>query len=651
MAQVPISNQPLESRPVSPGYQSDAAATADAFGAVQAQSLQRSAGQLDKFSNQLGEEAVAEAKKRDAVARARDLGIFGTQAQQALYTMKDAQDMTDPATVPGYATQLDKLQQDIINNHTGGPESKQMLAARIQAHRTEFLTTANVLAQDAQETLVQKTIGDQLKPITDEAYRNPGNITDLMARADGAIADLAPGIGTTKAAALTNGARQDIMKSSVQALIDTGRFDQAQKVLDDNDGILSADVQRNLRSHITIGQVAADKAKAGVNAVISQATAILGRAPTDEERKVLVGLAKPYDPNLATPAYAPTPAETIAAFEKATGRPATDQEKAIAFGLAKAAPTGGAGGEFGNGLRGRSLGVVTHNAAAFAAGLLSPEDDREYIAATTQLQAPFPKLDPDTGVMQQVTLPVPPFVVDAFRQRGMPLPVTNGAAVLPSQGGGAAVPAAAGPTGVTAPVPVTPPAPDAPPVVGGAGETTATGHPTIWSLNGKGLVTGPIPAATELAHRAPGVGGFVPGDQMTEARNYVELQSRQLVQALQNNPRYSAIEMKDIEKELDILPRHFDSREAYAARLLSVDNFLAEREAQAVKRGTDMSLDSNFRQQARNVANLIQNFRDILGAPPVLTPEQYKAAPPGTAFRKKGDPVSVFVKPGAQGAQ
>jgi hypothetical protein len=817
MARVPVPNQPIESAAVQPGYQSDAAATAGAFGALQAQSLQRAAEPLKQLSGALGEEAIHAANRRDAISRARDLGVYTQQSQDALTNMTTGADMTDPATVAGYGKQLSDGIDKVVDAHTGGPESKEMLRARLELQRTQYLGHAQGLAADAQETLVKQTVATSLQPLTAEAYKNPGAIEDLMSRADANIADMAPGLGTVKAAALTQGARQEVLKSAIQGLLDSGRHEQAAKIVSENGALLTPETQRYFQSHITLAQVAADKAKNAVSALVSQATQTLGREPTMEEKRILLGLAKPADPNGKQ--YAPTPSETIAAFEKAAGRPATEEEKKIAFGLQKPptdkpekvyaptptetldalrttlgrepteaekltvfgvntkidptkkdkqyAPTPdetlkafeaaigkpatdeqkaaifGAGqkvdpnkkepqyaptkeetiasfenamgrkatdeekatvfglqkpvdpnkqdrpekrtpeetiaafekvigrtatpeekatafglskpatpvnpnapGAFGNSLRGRALGIATDKAVGFANGLLSPEEERTFSAAVTQLQTPYTRVNPETGQPEQVTSPLPPDIIEAFRQRNMPLPAATG---QPVTGAGAPTAAAPAPAGNTVAPTAAPAAASAAggasPAPAGASFSPPPGGKTIWDLNKANLIAGPASALGELAYRTPAIGGMLPGEENTQARTYVELESRRLVQALQTNKNFAVKEMQSIEKDLDIRPSLHDSADAYKARLIGVDDHLAKLEQQALKQ-SDLSsgLPLETRKQARVSANLIHEFRNTLGVPQKMTPEQAANLPKGTPFRRTDNGEVMYAK-------
>jgi hypothetical protein len=159
-----------------------------------------------------------------------------------------------------------------------------------------------------------------------------------------------------------------------------------------------------------------------------------------------------------------------------------------------------------------------------------------------------------------------------------------------------------------------------------------SGDRTIWQRRAN--VTGPVSAAVDIAGRVPVAGEAMGGGgQITTDRQYVEAQSRELIRALSQSGRYLATEMQAIEKEVNISGSVIDNPEAYARRLIGIDDALAKRVQAETKILANPRTPLEQRKSAESVINVISNFRQTLGVPPRMkTPDEARKLPPGTEF-------------------
>lgn len=301
---------------------------------------------------------------------------------------------------------------------------------------------------------------------------------------------------------------------------------------------------------------------------------------------------------------------------------------------------------FGGGATGRALEIMTDNAQAFSAGLLSPQDERMFIAAVTHYQQPTMRgFDPVTGKPIFGAPQIPPFVAEALRARGagagsvtgQPQPAQQGRPQQPqpSSGGGQPRQPSQQP-GAPRPTPRTPSAPQP----GNESET-------IWNMTG--LVAGPVPWAANAASRTPVVGDMMQFPQMTTARATVENLSRDLINVSRNNPRFSEGERKSLEKEIEIRPEFFDTPASLRQRIIGIDNALAERQKNFAKVVSGESAASTEdRRMALDMLRAIVAFREKLGLPPRLKKiEEREALPDGAEYI---DPTGVVRRKGGAAA-
>ena len=135
---------------------------------------------------------------------------------------------------------------------------------------------------------------------------------------------------------------------------------------------------------------------------------------------------------------------------------------------------------------------------------------------------------------------------------------------------------------------------------------------TIWEMSD--LVSGPVPAALELGHKLPLVGGLVPGGPETQARNDVKIKSREFINTLQKSPRFAEGERETLEEELSIAPELIQRGESYRNRIIGIDDALSRR-ADAARKDADTGGTPEIKKQAIKDWTLIQNFRQNLGIP------------------------------------
>ena len=342
-----------------------------------------------------------------------------------------------------------------------------------------------------------------------------------------------------------------------------------------------------------------------------------------------------------------TPADEITELELVQGRPASQDQVDKIF---KTYIDGGkdAGGAFGNSLRGRSIAFVNDNAVAYANGLLTPDKARQFEASFAEAYQPAEKQNPVTGQWEKIQPSVPGFARMALERgssiygglsAGAMAPGTTprpgetvqldingrtmGQAVVdasgrwiipapPESGAGAG----RGSQGV--------PAPDMP------AATAPSGGPKLWDQADN--VAGPIAGVQRWIGSGPiplGIGG-----EQVSAAQQVEMQSRNLVRALQQNPRYAEGERKSIEKDIQIGPEALSNPTAYRLRLVEIGKYIQEElqfQASVLKNPNGSTVQQ--RQQALQSTATLNEFYGKLGLPQqVKSVEEAKKLPPGTQF-------------------
>jgi hypothetical protein len=316
------------------------------------------------------------------------------------------------------------------------------------------------------------------------------------------------------------------------------------------------------------------------------------------------------------------------------------EQRKLSGDIVKAAARGQG---FGSGVKGAAWNFITRFAPDYAAGKLTPENDRRFKSSYAIISEPTYITNPFTGNLETRRPPIPDFVSTAIKLRdSIPLPATPGKgkgkkgeaapvseAVPVSEAPVTTAPGAAAPAGEAAPV-----------------TTAPTKQParerTIWELTP--VLTGPIPAAKDVISSVPGFGNV--GADVTQARARYLGDYRELVKTLQNSPVYAQGERSAIEKELDLDPRFFDDPAKLRNKLIGIEAYLTKRLTDAQANASNANLPVEQRKDHTKIVTAIQNFLPKLGVPPKLytikaLQDFTKKSPPGTPFLWNGSDLRV----------
>jgi hypothetical protein len=312
---------------------------------------------------------------------------------------------------------------------------------------------------------------------------------------------------------------------------------------------------------------------------------------------------------------------------------------------------------FGKSTSGRLLQILSENADAYEKGTLTPEAERNFVAAATeytQTKKTMTKDDRGFDVVIEQGNKLPPFIANAFNARN---PGSVPQSMIANQFGsgtpaGAPMPSAQ-PGGFTAPRPSA--APGILPAPGLSGDVDPSDPselnstrfsqlptsnvspskpagnvpPPMTIFGVANLVTGIGPGLQQLGSKIPGIGGDIAPQQQV-ARSFLNTSRMDLVQALQNSPQFAQMERVAIEKAVDIAPGVADSERAFQNRVVGIDNFLQDvaRRERLLSKQAPSALERN---KLEANANRIEAFRTLFGSPPKInSPEEFNKAPPGT---------------------
>jgi hypothetical protein len=164
--------------------------------------------------------------------------------------------------------------------------------------------------------------------------------------------------------------------------------------------------------------------------------------------------------------------------------------------------------------------------------------------------------------------------------------------------------------------PGTPETPEAPP----------TPTKPLYESAREGDIAGIGSGVVDIWSRTVGQLGIrLPGQEQTlKARQDASLVGRDLIRALQNNPRFPEGERKSIAEEISIESSAWDSRDALTARMQSINVRMRERLRDAERAARNPNMPQEMRSTQIQAAEAIRNFLRKLGAPPPNLPPSAK---------------------------
>ena len=542
-----------------------------------------------------GDKIVAAQKRTrdrdDTINRSISESEFSEAASAEALRIETEEDFTKPELTGKYGAFLQENMQKQLENHTGSPESYARLAQRLNRIRSSMASRVASKVTMAGRARLRDDLNNRIVGIADETAQT-GDIADGLARVNEEVEEKSPGLTQNEIIA---------QKQSGQALVYTRVFNDRLETDDINGArkiltvpgiaeILGSKEHRRMRREVLKIDRAAQKGQVEGEQTLAKMSIISGRPVssfTPEERNRAAGLVPPQGRK--------TLQDEVNEFTTVFKRPPNEDELSKMAGTFISDPA-----VFGKGRTGLALSRMTDDASAFAQGALSPEDENRFRAAVHDYTQKVTAPNPDTGVLETRRATLPPFVAEAFAQRGE----------QPPSGAPNAKEEVERPLAEDAPVPT----------------NTVFGDADI--------VTGPGAVTSDIAGRVPIVGDVFRPDQVEQATSRVRLLTRDLVRVLQSNPKFNEGERVSIEKDIDLSPKFMDTKHAFRNRVIGIDDALAIRQNAAENLIKNPITGKAERIQAMREFNAIQRFRIHLGAPPVVkTPEEAKKLPEGTLFR------------------
>lgn len=595
-------------------------------------------GALAEVGASLADIGVQMKRREDVIDRVQKLGSFDTEAVQMLEAMQSTGDIATKETVDSFYQGLRARADELIGSHNGTSQSRAELQAQLYNQVEQYNRTAMGEQIKAQKMMIANNVETKANELSITSTFAPGEIINALSQFDDHLLGIGDSMSPQELETYRRNGRAQIASGAINGFLQQGDLVNARKLIKDTaiGGMLPPKESQRMVLNIAAeeGRRATAAAKSTNNVTSWQS--FLNRELTPQEI-ARAAQVDPFAKNKSIP-------EQIVELEMITGQPATQAD--IDRLLKRSADQPG----FGNSLEGRSLDYINQNAEAFAAGILSPDEGRRFVAAYNSVYGTKQVRDPMTGLFTSQSPSIPQFVQDALdsgqQYYGGVIPPTAGGFGGTVTVGGVTPAAPAAPSAAASGEPTAPTAPTAP-----GGQGTSVVERTLWQRR-ENLVGVGAGVESAVAGAPLGIGEALvdPGraQQLRSDRQYATTITNNLVAALQNNPRYPEGERQAIRNEVNIGPEVFTSAPAFEGKLLGINQVVTEREIRA-REAMTTNISGDARQGYMDAIPVLQNFRRQLGLPTYLPnvealrkyPDMY---PPGSqVIDSQGN---IFIVPG-----
>lgn len=606
-------------------------------------------GALADIGGSLADIGVQMKRREDVIDRVQKLGTFDTEAVQMLEAMQSTGDISTKETVDSFYQGLRARADELIESHNGTSQSRAELQAQLYNQVEQYNRTAMGEQIKAQKMMIASNVETKANELSVTATFAPGEVINALSEFDDHLLKIADSMSPQELEEYRKNGRAQIASGSINGFLQQGDLANARKLLKDTQIGTMLPPKESQRIALTISAEEGRRA-AAATATTNNVTAwqsFLGRelSPQEAQRASQVN---PFAKNKSIP-------EQIVELEMITGKPATQADIDRMLKRNQSEPG------FGNSLQGRALDYVNSNAEAFAAGLLSPDEGRRFVASYNAAYGAKMVRDPMTGLFTEQAPSVPQFVQDSFESGqqyygGVVSPKAGpqfeGTAQVGSSMADQTVPQTqAAQTGGSAAA--TAPATQAATQTAAQGQQPSVAERTLWSRR-ENLVGVGVGVESGVAGAPLGIGEAIVNparaQQLRSDRQYATTITNNLVTALQNNPRYPEGERQAILKEVNIGPEVFTSMPAFEGKLLGINQVVTEREIRA-REAMNTSISADARQGYMDAIPVLQDFRRQMGLPTYLPnvealrkyPDMY---PPGSqVIDSQGN---IFIVPGGR---
>lgn len=186
------------------------------------------------IAEKINEQQQIKQTRYETIQRARLNSAYMQDAETLFTKFSQENDLTDPNSAKNFNQMLRKKMGEYVAMHDGGADSKARLELQLTGLQDSFTARMAETATGAQKKFIQDQIGSHIDRIAAETYSNPSNIEAGFKQLNGLMYEYGPAIDTEDELRLLANAQSMVVEGAVNSFLDSGDYDGAKKLIDDN---------------------------------------------------------------------------------------------------------------------------------------------------------------------------------------------------------------------------------------------------------------------------------------------------------------------------------------------------------------------------------------------------------------------------------
>ncbi len=199
----------------------------------------RGVSQIADVGAEYAKGVIVEQQKKqtryDTIQRARALSQFKMDVDNEATKFQTERDLTDPRSVKEFNAQIRNKVAKYVAEHDGGAESRESLEIQLLGMSDIATSQMSQSATAAQKKLITQQMGSHIDRIANEVYNDPSSLGTAFKQLSGLMYEYGPALDSVDEMTQAETAQSMIVESALNSFIDSGDYESAQKLVNEND--------------------------------------------------------------------------------------------------------------------------------------------------------------------------------------------------------------------------------------------------------------------------------------------------------------------------------------------------------------------------------------------------------------------------------
>lgn len=220
------------------GPSSELAFAANKIAAQQGGGLSKNVSQIAlKLSDEIADAQAKIKAREDSINRTREFNSYYKEISGEFQAMSQG-DLTSQSVLNKFNLNLQTRTEEILNEHTGSPASREKFAIRLENQRAKFAASARDAVDTAQQAMVDQEFGDNISKIVARVATGELDLSGALVEVDGVAEEYAKVAGDGAVFDKTEAAQELVILNTLQRFVDLGETKKAEALINNNPEVI-----------------------------------------------------------------------------------------------------------------------------------------------------------------------------------------------------------------------------------------------------------------------------------------------------------------------------------------------------------------------------------------------------------------------------